>query len=138
MLVAFRTTTKETKHSTPFFIKLSSSLIAYEKINSNLYIRYDLRHFKGKEFASDGKMLPAKLCKWTEKLTSSLEWQWQWYKVMMMEMAMIIVMAMVIAMKMNSDGDCISNGNNTGNGYNSAKGKIDDNGIGNSNVRECG
>lgn len=34
----------------------------------------------------------------------------------MMEMAMIIVMAMVIAMKMNSDGDCISNGNNTGNG----------------------
>ena len=124
MLVAFRTTTKETKHSTPFFIKLSSSLIAYAKINSNLYIRYDLRHFKGKEFASDGKMLPAKLCKWTEKLTSSLEWQWQWYKVMMMAMAMamIIVMAMVIAKKMNCDGDCISNGNDTGNGYNSAKG----------------
>ena len=85
-------------------------------------------------------MLPAKLCKWTLKLTSSLEWQWQWYKVMMMAMAMamIIVMAMVIAKKMNSDGDCISNGNDTGNGYNSAKGKIDDNSIGNSNVWECG
>ena len=53
-------------------------------------------------------------------------------------MAMIIVMAMVIAKKMNSDGDCISNGNDTGNGYNSTKGKIDDNSIGNSNVRERG
>ena len=77
LLVAVRTTAKETKYLIPFSLKISARQLAVRNINSNLYIRYGQWHFKGREFGCGltvwlwEKILSAKLCKCTKKLTSS-------------------------------------------------------------------